>query len=1117
MHVDDLTLCSPSGLRAEFHRNGTLRTLSCGELMLNLFPGNALEPGPANLVLRRLGAGDRALALQPLLGPEAPVCGAVAEGEYRAHGAWGRLRYTLTLRLAATEAAWFWHLQLHNGGDAEVRVDAVWLQDLALAPRGMVRLNEYYVSHYLDHQPLAHAERGMLLATRQNLPIDGCHPWLLTGSLRRAVAWATDAQQLRGEALWAPLPSTRLQHEHAMAALQDAPLTLAAGASATLGFFGGLRADHPGATTAGDAAWADALLALPEAQPPRGDDAALASPPPWCSLFTTAPALHGEPLDDATLTAQFGAARRQVEHGPDGRLWAFFGAGDAHVVLRAKAEATARPHGHLLRSGDHLVPDEAALTSTVWMDGAFHSMVTQGHVSLNRFLSAVRGLLGQFHSQGQRVFVEIGRAWHRLGRPSAFAMTADSARWLYRHAGGLIEVRAGVAGGPHALTLAVRVIDGAPCRLLVTHHVALNGDDGESPGTLRWVRHGDDAVWIAADPGSDVARRFPQGGFTLRWAGAGLERLGGDEMLWDDGAADDISRGLPMVCLCSEPTHALHLRIEADLVAEQPVAAPRLGTLQVPRLAAPGGEAAAEDIDALDAILPWFQHNALVHYLAPRGLEQFSGGGWGTRDVCQGPVDMLLALGCTAPVRDLLRRVFAAQNADGDWPQWFMFFERDSAVRAGDSHGDIVFWPLLALGQYLLATGDAGLLDEPLAFFDDDASTAPTRVTEHVRRAFAVIRRRRVAGTALAAYGHGDWNDSLQPADPGLRDHLCSAWTVTLHHQVLATLAEALRGLGRRSDAWGGLLDQEAAAVRADFQRLLMPDGVVAGYALFEPGHDAPEPLIHPRDGRTGLRYSLLPMAHAVINGLFNAEQARTHLALIGEHLSGPDGARLFDRPLAYRGGPTTLFQRAESASFFGREIGLMYTHAHLRYAEALAQHGQADAFFRALCQANPVGLVRRVPQATPRQSNCYHSSSDAAFADRAEASARYDALRRGEVPLDGGWRVYSSGAGIGLGLVLRSFLGLRQDAWGLVVDPVIPPRLDGLRADWVIRGRPVQVHYRVGPAGCGVQSVHLNGQPLAFQREANPYRLGAARLGWAELAGSAVSDEPDRLEIVLG
>jgi len=31
-------------------------------------------------------------------------------------------------------------------------------------------------------------------------------------------------------------------------------------------------------------------------------------------------------------------------------------------------------------------------------------------------------------------------------------------------------------------------------------------------------------------------------------------------------------------------------------------------------------------------------------------------------------------------------------------------------------------------------------------------------------------------------------------------------------------------------------------------------------------------------------------------------------------------------------------FQRAESAAFFGREIALMYTHAHLRYAEALAR-----------------------------------------------------------------------------------------------------------------------------------------------------------------------------------
>jgi len=71
-------------------------------------------------------------------------------------------------------------------------------------------------------------------------------------------------------------------------------------------------------------------------------------------------------------------------------------------------------------------------------------------------------------------------------------------------------------------------------------------------------------------------------------------------------------------------------------------------------------------------------------------------------------VELLLALGRFEPVRDLLLRVFRTQNPDGDWPQWFMFFERERAIRPGDSHGDIVFWPLLALSQYLIASGRCG-------------------------------------------------------------------------------------------------------------------------------------------------------------------------------------------------------------------------------------------------------------------------------------------------------------------------------------------------------------------------------------------------------------------------
>ena len=61
------------------------------------------------------------------------------------------------------------------------------------------------------------------------------------------------------------------------------------------------------------------------------------------------------------------------------------------------------------------------------------------------------------------------------------------------------------------------------------------------------------------------------------------------------------------------------------------------------------------------------------------------------------------------------------------------------------------------------------------------------------------------------------------------------------------------------------------------------------------------------------------------------------------------------DRPVAYHGGPERVFRRAESAAFFGREIGLMYVHAHLRYGEAMAVLGEAEALWEALRVVNPV------------------------------------------------------------------------------------------------------------------------------------------------------------------
>jgi len=765
--------------------------------------------------------------------------------------------------------------------------------------------------------------------------------------------------------------------------------------------------------------------------------------------------------------------------------------------LRGKELRVLRPHGHVLRTGRNTTPDETALTSTAWMSGVFHSMVTQGHVSINRFLSTVHSYLGLFRSHGQRVFMQDGDQWRLLNVPSAFEMSPERCRWIYRHGKGVVHVVSAAKTDPHELLLSIEVATGGPARFLISNHISLNDDDGSTDGAAQWMRNGDEIV-VSPAPATDLGRRFPQGNFRITAAaGTQFERVGGDELLFLDGR----SRQQPFVCIVTAPARQVALSIRGNLVAEStpvPLLAASAESL-TPRLTMRSAAASphAEQLVRLADIMPWLAHNALIHYLSPRGLEQFSGGGWGTRDVCQGPVELLLALGRVEPIRDLLVRVMGAQNPDGDWPQWFMFFERERGIRAGDSHGDIVFWPLVVLAQYLTASADAALLDEMVPFFDSRGTEVAERATvwEHVKRALSLIEKRVIPGTALAAYGHGDWNDSLQPADPAMRERMCSAWTVTLHFQALVSLASALRSVGRAQEADG--FEKSAEAVQRDFQRLLVVDGVLTGYALFEDGKP-PRYLLHPSDETTGVRYSSLAMIHAILEDMLTPAQSQEHLRLIDEHLSAPDGVRLFDRPMPYHGGPQRLFQRAETATFFGREIGLMYMHAHLRYAQALAHVGDAERFFQALCQANPIGIRSIVPSATLRQANCYYSSSDAAFADRYQASEEYERVTRGAIALDGGWRVYSSGAGIALGLIVRRFLGISPEAGMLRIDPVIPAALDGLRVETTLLERPVELHYRIKGSGSGVNQVTLNRTALEFDYESNPHRRGAARVATA-------------------
>lgn len=1026
----------------------------------------------------------------------------------------------VSLRLGEHEAAWFWHVDVVNRGTVSVEVDLVFAQDVALAPLGAVRTNEYYVSQYLDLTPVPVPGHGVAIGVRQNMP--GPTPWVLVGCLGTADRWATDALQLTGRgrvdgAPWpglaADLPAKRFQGEHSVAILQTAPIVLQPGGRHVDGFYGLYRADHQAATTAADVSSARAALDDPAATAPQhrpADDPARVTE--HRSVFGTSPTLSCRPLSVDQLNRLAGAGRLELETVDDDELLSFFTADGAQVVTAAKQARVLRPHGQLFRSGSTLLPDESSVCVTVWMDGTFCSHLTQGHVSLGAITSPRRSYLGLAPAHGLRLFVDSGSGWTLLGTPSAWRVALDGATWWYAHAGGLLQVTTTVSPDRHQVDLAVDVIDGDPVTVLAAVHVPWLDPDGP-PGA---VTVGTDSLSVAPPPGSTTAGLYPDASVELSWSPGTAPVVGDDADLFVDGR----SRGLAWVTLRTAATTDWRLALTPHLVPPSPDQAATAdfwsSTTGAIALTAPD-TAPGRELGRIAKVVPWFTHDALVHYLSPRGLEQYTGGAWGTRDVSQGPVGLLLALGAHRELRSLLLLIMRAQNQRGDWPQAFDFLDRhrsdgQSGGQSG-AHGDVVYWPLLALGQYLAATGDHTILAEPVPFTADTGPTPSAPLTDHVRAALDHVDTTMITATSMPAYGHGDWNDSLQPADPDLAARLCSTWTVVLQTHALRTLGHQLTQIESTPDL-GERAVRTADAGVADLRRLLLVDGVLAGYGLFgaqgaaDDAEEAVEPLLHPLDRRTGLTYSILPMIHAIAGDLLTPAEATQHLQLIHDHLLGPDGARLFDRPVSYTGGPMTLFQRAEASTFFGREIGIMYMHAHLRYAEALARVGDGPGLLHALALAQPIGLTDRVASARPRQSTCYYSSSDAAFTDRYDAEDRYRGIFDASVPLEGGWRVYSSGPALFLQLLVQCLLGLRPRAGELELDPVLDPELDGLVAQVRLAGELRTVRFVVGARGHGVASVRVGGTEVATTPLANPYREPGVSIRMLDLTAAAVGED---------
>ena len=479
----------------------------------------------------------------------------------------------------------------------------------------------------------------------------------------------------------------------------------------------------------------------------------------------------------------------------------------------------------------------------------------------------------------------------------------------------------------------------------------------------------------------------------------------------------------------------------------------------------------------------------------------------------QGPLEFLLATGQYREARELICIVFSNQTPKGDWPQWWMF-DRYATVRSTQAHADIPLWCLLAACRYMEASNDTTLLDETLPYScaEEEGKSRSGTLREHIDRLIDMIERSFVGESSLIAYGNGDWNDAMQPANATLADQLISTWTVQLSYQALKAYEMVCRRI-RCSDSMVRLQDL-CEQIRSDFNQCLIRDSTVSGYGIVA-DTDEVSVLCHPGDNTISARYRLLPMIQGIISEIFTRDQARHHLSLIDDHLMGPDGARLFDAPLQYHGGEQVLFRRAETSAYFGREPGCMYIHAHLRFADAQARVGNAEALARALRQANPVAYRSIVACGGYRQANCYFSSSDVMLQHRYVANKQYSRIISGKETLRSGWRIYSSGPGIYIALIIRRFLGIRDSFDRTVIDPVVPRELNNLTASLDYCGKRISICVKTTDGVAGPRSIHINGKSVPFEREENPYRRGGAVLPKSYLQ-SLPGDKDNRIVVHL-